>query len=466
VSWLGALGIAIAATIVGLAFGILGAELGPWVIVAVPAGALLLASCLARPVVGVVLVFVSLPIALEELPVAGLQVIDVAMVLAVGAVTVAVLVRRGSPDLRIPALGWGLALCGAAVLAIPGAIDPGRATTRVITLLAGLALAAAIVAACEQLADVRLLVGVLLGVGVVMTLLAFQDVAGLRAEAGGLVVRDRASGVFGDPNELGSFAVILLLVSLGMLIARVGPALRVLAGTAALLSVGALILSLSRGSWIGAGVGLIVLMVLVPGARRALLGALCVGVVVGVGIGAFRATAPEVQVVRERFGALTSSFDSPYDDRPQIWAEAQREITERPWFGWGPANFGLASARSGSESRRVGAEHAHNVVLTVGAEAGLLAVAFLIGLTISTAVVSWRSVHVLRSRPEGIVLAGVGAALAGEVAHGLIDYTLGNPMLLAMVWALTGIVLAGGQLSRASGLVTRPLPDGRVESVR
>jgi len=458
------IGIALVAAVLGFGFGALGAEVGAWAIVAVPALGLWAATCLARPVWAVVLVFVSLPIALDPLPIGSLQVIDAAMVIAVGGVTVAMLVRRGSPRVRTPALGWGLALCAAATLAIPGAIDVSRATTRVVSLVAGLALAAATVAACERLADLRLLIGVFLAVGALMTLIAFQNLTGLRAEAGGLVVRDRPSGVFGDPNELGSFAVLLMMTALGACLARIGGLARFLAGVVAALAVGALIFSLSRGAWIGAGFGLVGLMVLVPGARRGLIGALSAMVVLGAAIGAFQATSPEVAVVRERVGALSSSFDSPYDDRPQIWAEAEREIALKPWFGWGPANFKLSSARTGSASRRVGAEHAHDVLLTVGAEAGLPAVAFLVGLTVAAGIAIRRAVRALRGRPEAVMVAGVGAALFGEVGHGLIDDTLGNPMLLALMWALTGVVLAADRLTRVdpSSVPTPRKPDERV----
>lgn len=438
--------VAIGAVVIGVGVGALGAAIGPWVMVAIPAAALWFAAALARPVWGVVLVFVSLPIALNDLPVGGLQIIDVVVVAAVGMVVVTILVHHHDVHLRIPPLGWGVALCALAVLSVPGAIDVSRATTRVISLVAGLLLAAAIVAACRSLADLRLLVTVFLVVGIVMTALAFQNLSALRPVAGGLVVRQRPSGVFGDPNELGSFASMLLLVAVGTLLGRTRLPMRVLAGVAAALGAGALILSLSRGAWLGAGIGFVGLLVLLPGARRTVFAVLAVGALLGLAIGAFRATSPEVAVVRDRLGAVTRSFDSPYDNRPQIWAEARREIAARPWLGSGPANFPLASARPGSEARTIGAEHAHNVVLTVAAEAGLPAAGALIGMTIAVGLAVRRAVRGLRGRPDGAIVAGIGAALLSAVGHGIIDNTTNNPMILALLFALTGMALAGDQL--------------------
>lgn len=444
---LGALVVAGAAALTGVAFGALGAKVGPWTIVAVPALALWFAAALARPVWAIVLVFVSLPIALTNVPIGSLQVIDIVSVGAVGAVVVAVLIGRTHVSLRIPAFGWALALCGAGIVAVPGALEVSPATTRMVSVVVGFLLAVAVVAACRSLADLRILVAAFLVVGVVMTLLAFQNLSAIRPEAGGLVVRERPSGVFGDPNELGSFAVMLLLVSLGALLAKVEPWLRVLAAVSGTLAAAALVLSLSRGSWIGAAIGVVGLMILLPHFRKALVGVFVCAAVLGLSVGVFRANAPEVQVVRERLGTVGSAIDSPYDDRPSIWAEAVREIGERPLLGFGPANFVFASEKSGSEARTIGAVHAHDVLLTVGAETGLPAVGFLVGMTIAVGLAIRRAVRGLRRAPEAALVAGVGAALFGEVGHGLIENTTGNPMLLALLWVLTGLVLVADRLA-------------------
>ncbi len=443
----GAIALAASAAVAGLVFGAIGAEVGPWTIVAIPALALWFAAVLTRPVWAIVLVFVSLPIALTNVPIGSLQVVDVVSVAVVGAVAVAVLVGRTHVSLRIPAFGWALALCTTGIVAVPSALQVSPATTRMVSVVVGFLLAVAVVAACRSLADIRILVAAFLVVGIVMTLLAFQNLSAIRPEAGGLVVRERPSGVFGDPNELGSFAVMLLLVALGAILAKVEPWLRVLAAVAGALAAGALVLSLSRGSWIGAAIGVIGLMILLPHYRRGLIGVFVCAGVLGLSVGVFRANAPEIQVVRERLGTVGSAIDSPYDDRPSIWAEAIREIGERPLLGFGPANFVFASEKSGSEARTIGAVHAHDVLLTVGAETGLAAVVFLVGMTVAVGLAIRRAVRGLRRAPEGALVAGIGAALFGEVGHGLIENTTGNPMLLALLWVLTGIVLAADRLA-------------------
>jgi putative inorganic carbon (hco3(-)) transporter len=466
--------VAVLAVIGGVALAALGQLTSPLVIVGVPLAVFWLVAVLSRPVWAVGLVCVALPVSLNYI--GPITVIDFAVAVTVGAVTLAVLLRRTHVRLAVPALGWGLALIAAAIVAVPGAIDVGMATTRVIALVGGLLLAAAILAACRQMIDIRLVVIVFLGVGLVMTPIAFSNLSALKAVAGGLVVRNRARGVFGDPNELGSYAVILLMVSLGVLLAKTERWLRFLAGVVAALAAGALVASLSRGSWIGAIFGLLGLVILLPERRRALLGVLAGGMLLGLAIGVFQPSSPTLVVIKERVGAITQSTSSPYDDRPQIWAEAIREISARPWFGYGPANFLLASAKRGSQSRQIGAEHAHDVLLTVGAEAGLPAVGFLVGMTIAVAYATRRAMRRLRGTPNAAIVAGIGAALFGEMGHGLIDNTTGNPMLLAILWTLVGLVLAADRItadaparSRAGGRGSMPrvvaLPSATVSSV-
>jgi O-antigen ligase len=431
--------------IIGVGFGVLGQFTSPLVIIGVPAAAFWIVAVLNRPVWAIVLVCVSQPVALNY--VGSITVIDAAMAVAVGAVTLAVLLRRTQVRLAVPALGWGLALVAAATLAVPGAIDVGTATTRVLTLFVGLLLATAILAACQQLVDVRVVVLVFLAVGLVMTPIAFSNLSSLKAVAGGLVVQNRARGVFGDPNELGSYSVMLLMVSLGVLLARCDRWMRLLAGVVAALAAGALVVSLSRGSWIGAIFGIVGLLILVPDRRRTLLGILFGGVILGFAIGAFQPSSPTLQVIKERVGAITHSTSSPYDNRPQSWAEAVREIGTRPWLGYGPSNFLLASAKQGSQSRQIGAVHAHDVLLTVGAESGLPAVGFLVGMTLAVAIAIWRATRRLRGTPDAAIVAGIGAALFAEMGHGLIDNTTGNAMLLSLLWTLVGLVLAADRIT-------------------
>jgi O-antigen ligase len=215
-----------------------------------------------------------------------------------------------------------------------------------------------------------------------------------------------------------------------------------------------LLLSLSRGSWIGFVFGVVVLLVKLPEARRALLALSIPLVAVALLVGAFAPTSPQVEVVGQRLQSI-SGERNPYDDRPAIWREARRQIETDPLTGHGPGSFPVASARATSASRTTTAEHAHNLALTWGAEAGLPAVAIAVGFA---AHIHWRTRRLVRRadlRSERAVVAGVVAALTGVLGQGIVDYTLHNSVILVVLFALIGAALA---FDRAKPSYPNPRP--------
>lgn len=431
----------------GIAFGAVGAATSPLVIVALPLVAFWLTAVLARPVWGPAVFFLAMPFALERVSAGSFQVIDLVSIVAVGAVVVARTVRPA--ELRLPTpyiLGWGVVLCALAALSLTSALDRTLGTDQLIVLVASFLLACAVVAVCERMADVRILVAVFLAVGCVMSLAAFTTTTSVTNY--GAVVQTRAIGFFQDPNELGSLAAMLLIVAIGVALSGLPRGYRVLAVVTALLAISALSLSLSRGAWLGAGAGLLGLVILIPRAWRILAGVAVFGLVLGLGLGAFNADPTTVEVLSSRFGQLLHPIGNPYDQRTEIWSEAEREIAARPWLGFGPANFPVASARSGSEALTVGAVHAHDVLLTVGAEIGLPAVGALIAFTLGLAWAAWRTRQAMRGSRDAAMAAGLAAALLAFLVHGIVDYTLRSSALMGLLWVLAALVVVCDRLTR------------------
>ena len=344
-------------------------------------------------------------------------------------------------------LGWGVVICGLAGLSLTSALDKTLATDQLIVLVASFLLACAVVAACDRMQDVRILVAVFLAVGCVMSVAAFSTTTSVTNF--GTVVQTRAIGFFQDPNELGSLAAMLLVVALGVALSGLRRPYRILAVVAGVLALAALGLSLSRGAWLGAGAGILGLAILIPRAWRVLAAVTVVGLVLGLGLGAFNADPTTVEVLSSRFGQLLHPIGNPYDQRAEIWREAEREIGARPWLGYGPNNFPVASARSGSEALTVGAVHAHDVLLTVGAEIGLPADAALIAFTLALAWAAWRTRQMLRGSRDAGMAAGLAAALLAFLVHGIVDYTLRSSALMGLLWVLAALVVACDRIARS-----------------
>jgi O-antigen ligase len=341
----------------------------------------------------------------------------------------------------LPVLVAAALLVASAVLATVTAIDPAAALRLDVGYALGLALAVAVPVACPGPGAVRLLAGVTCAAGAVACATGLATGTHASSQFGGALIEGRAQGVFGQPNDLGAFAAAVLLLALGLTLggglSRTG---RVAAGAAAAVAAGALALSLSRGSWIGGAVGLVVLLVLVgPAARRraartAAVLALMAGAVVLAAPG-----TPVVSVLLSRAGTLVNGTRNPYDDRPAIWRAAVRLWSDHLLLGVGPGGYPLLVGRD--DPLRVATPlHAHDVVLTVGAEQGLL------GLAALAAVVAAGVRTVARARtcrrPDEGVLVGAAAALAALLGQGLVDFPLRNPVLQILVWLLVGLLVA------------------------
>jgi putative inorganic carbon (hco3(-)) transporter len=433
----------------GAAFG-LPVMLAPFAIVA--AGV----AGLSAPRRALGILFAAMPFGVVPVDVLGLRVIDAAMLAAVAIIACAVLVRSAPLQLPRQVLWAGLFLF-LAVASTLGAVDSERAVLQTALLLAGTALALASVTAIRTAGDLRWALGVLLGLGAVMSLAALPNATQVEARFGGAVVVNRAEGLFVHPNELASFAATVALVGLGMWLGATTRAARAASGVAGAMSVVALLLTLSRGAWIGLAAGVLVFALVLPDARRRLI---VVGTAVVLFVPALAAlppAAPQVEIVRDRLGTVTDPSANPYDARPAIWEEARRQVVERPLLGHGPDSFPVASVRPSSVVQTVGPAHAHNVLLTVAAELGIPAAAVLLLLVGSTARLVLRALASCEDRRLAALVAGLGAGIVALAVQGLVDFTFRNPVVFALVWTSLGLTWAAARLALGTQRQMRPI---------
>lgn len=451
---------------IGFVLGAVGHRLGPVAVLAVPAALVGLLAIQGRPVRAVYLVVLAIPVGLRALPVGGLQVIEFAVLAAAASVVVGRLVD-GRPPLPWPrAAWWPLGVLVMAVLSALGAADAQVAVKQTALLGGGFLLMLVVVAGVRDRTDLRGVVVLLAAVGGGLGLHGLTGAGNLEASAGALVVANRPAGVFASPNELASVAGMTVLLGLA-LVSVPGRTRDRAVGFFALVGGGAgLLVTLSRGAWFGTGVAVLLLMVLVAETRRRSL-RIVLPLVVLVGLGGsllLPASSPQLQVVRERVESLARVETSPYDGRTAIWQEGTRQVLDRPLLGQGPGNFPVVSQRAVSEAVSIGAEHAHNVPLTIAAELGLLALGLTVGFTLALVRVVGRYARARIAPADRVLVVGVGCALSVQVAHGLVDYTLRNAVVVMTAWLLAGLVVASSRLRllnpSAPVRAGRPSPHG------
>jgi O-antigen ligase len=453
VAALAAFGVGVGVTAFAGLFG----SAGPAVLLGLALGPPLAVAVVAAPVLGPLLVFATFPVGSTTVPtpIVELQSVEFAVLLVAGLVVLGRAARGVTPSAWSRQLWWPAALTGWTLVLVPSAIDTGLATKQVAALVGGLLFASVLLAACDDMTDARRVLGGLVAVAVVIAVVGFSSGVHFQASGSAAQVGGRLAGTFDQPNQLGAFCAMVAPIAAGLLFGartRLGRS----AATVALLGVlVALLLSLSRGGWIGAGAAFLYLLIALPQARRLLL---AVGIPLALAVVVAWPSAqsiPEVTVVGARARALTTL--SPYDGRGDIYREAWREIRDSPLTGQGPAGFSVASARAESESATVHADHAHNLVLTWAAETGFPGMLLIVAFGVALAVTARRAGRLARLRGDSrdhALVAGVAAGLIAVVVQGTVDYALRNAVVWLTLWTLIGVLLVCRREAAAGGAAT------------
>ncbi|HWJ11517.1 MAG TPA: O-antigen ligase family protein [Nocardioides sp.] len=388
--------------------------------------------------------------------VAGFSLVYVAM--AVSAVLVVrILVRDEQPiPSSVLLLGLGLGVVVSVMAAALG-VSPGAATMRVALGLVALGYAAGIAMARRPGLD-RDATDLLVVAGGVTAAKALTAAGSLTTSTNGWVVDGRLTGPFAQPNELGMFCAALLPIAVACLVARSSRLRATVLGVASVCILAAWVLSMSRGAWIGGAVSLVFLAVVEPRSRRLLRAAGSTLAATCVLAFALPVQTPLLGVIGARLRSLGDADGNEYDARPLIWGEAWRQITQRPWFGVGPDGYRVAATDSASAVSSYGAEHPHDLYLTVLVERGVTGMAAGAVVVAGVAVALRRHLQSRGSADPAAVLVrtralAVLAALVAVAVHGVFDLPLRNPIVSGLVSTLLGMAVAAE--------IARPAPAGR-----
>jgi putative inorganic carbon (hco3(-)) transporter len=419
-----------------------------WIAIVVFALAPLLAlAIVSDPRVGVLLVIATFPVGAvgASLGFAQMQAAEVAVLL----VAVVVIIRRlagGVAPLPWHPFFWApLSLVLWSLISFYSAVDEARALKLLASLAGGLIFAAVVYASCRGLADVRLLLGAMTLAGSVVGVTAVAGGADFESAYGGATVSGRLEGAFDSPNQLGSFCALLTPVAAAFVLAVRGLTMRVLALAGLLLVVTAVMLSLSRGAWLGVAVAAVYMLLRLREARRLIAALAIPALAAGIALSSGDARdSRELKVISERARSFTAR--SPYDGRTEIWNEARRQINDDPWTGQGPGAFPAVSVRGDSEANSIAPDHAHNLALNWAAETGLPGLAIVGALVFALAAIGRRVRRAALGRgdrrPYILVVGMLSGLIALAVQNFTVDYTLGNAVVHLTTWGIIGLLLA------------------------
>jgi O-antigen ligase len=432
-----------AVALLAAAWTMLAYAAGPPMALAALISAGVVVAVMWQPMVGVYLGLLAIPLELLSFRVGGSFGLSPSelLFLLTAAATAFHVAARSRTITPSPVFGWFLALLLVGLLGLTFAEDT-FVILRIVLMWSAFLMVAALVSSGtpQELERVLRAVGL---TGGIVGLVALATTGDQQLMAGGVIASNRAEATFAHPNVLAfclQMAIPVALVT-GM---RARGLMKIVLLAAAAIAVAGLMLTLSRGGIVGAGISLAVLLAWAPFRRWAGAILLVLSLFALANIGSLHDSS--ASLVAQRLGTLNSEGirDNP---RTKIWRATPDIIADYPFLGTGMGNFGEVSPRYGI--RDLGGfayDHAHNIVLTFAAETGLIGVFLFLGFVFAVARAGMRALRA-GDWPGFAPALAVAASLVGLFVTSLGEYPPRTNVIMALIMVLVGSLVAYERLA-------------------
>lgn len=274
----------------------------------------------------------------------------------------------------------------------------------------------------------------------------YQYVVGVEVEKAWVDVENnpdismRIFSVFGNPNILAEYLIMTIPLSISLLWISKKPHKKIMFFGMSLVMILCLVLTLSRGGWIGFAFSALVFILLIE--RRLLLS------LIPLSLGAIYLLP---QSILNRILSIGNLHDSSNSLRIEIWKITGDIIKDHPIAGVG---FGYIPFKQTFETyiRTLPAYHAHNTYLETAAEIGITGlVVFLFFLFI---LYKYAIVHLVKSDDKYIrvMTAGALSGLAAVLAQGGVENILYLPRIIFTFWIMVSFILTLYRINRGESL--------------
>ncbi len=227
----------------------------------------------------------------------------------------------------------------------------------------------------------------------------------------------RAFGFFPDPHNFAFFTNLCLFSGLGCFFLKRKTISKIWIGPGLALMTSAVVLSFSRGAYLGLLAGLFFFAVVYLKRSGGLGKAAVAGSAIVILILVFNSGA-----ISQRLASSFNLKEGSNAERCKNWVQAAEIIRDWPVGGVGLGNYARTVDPTAPDRSSI---YAHNLFLDVAAETGILnAIIFLSLLFISV----WRN-----TRSGGMIGLGVAAGLVGFFVHSIFDTALWSPQVLTVL---------------------------------
>lgn len=302
--------------------------------------------------------------------------------------------------------------------------------------MVSLSLVVVMVNSVKTMKELNRLITVLVFSATIVALIGlYQYVVGVDIDAAWIDVANnpdikaRVFSVFGNPNVLAEYLIMMIPLSISLMWYSKKLYKKVLFLGTSLVLILAIVLTMSRGGWLGFAFSALVFILLVD--KRFLLSIIPI-TLAGVYL------LPQTYL--NRILSIGNFNDSSNAYRLKMWEITMEIIGDYPLAGVG---FGHLPFKQTFETyiRTMPTYHAHNTFLEIAAELGIPG---LIAFVILIFVVFKYSIKELIKKEHtyiSIISAGVLSGLAGVLAHGAVENVLYLTRIIFSFWMLIGLLL-------------------------
>jgi putative inorganic carbon (HCO3(-)) transporter len=257
----------------------------------------------------------------------------------------------------------------------------------------------------------------------------------------------RVYSYLGNPNLLAGYLVPAAMFSGAAIFAWPRWLPKGLAVLAFLVNSACLVLTFSRGGWLGfvaGGFALLILLVQFWSIRfNVFWKRWALPVLIG-GAAAFLVFAvAALEPLRDRVMSIFAGrSDSSNNFRINVWMAVIDMIKDRPVLGIGPGNDAFNRVYPLYQQPRYTALSAYSVFLEIAVEAGLIGLFAFLWLLLVTFGQGWRQLQRLREiqSVQAYWLIAALATMAGMLVHGLVDTIWYRPQVSTLWWLMLALV--------------------------
>lgn len=249
-------------------------------------------------------------------------------------------------------------------------------------------------------------------------------------------IQTRAYSIVGGPNTLGSLMVINIPIAFGMFIVEKDIIKKILYMVSTLFMGLGLIFTFSRGAWLAAFIGIIIMFVFL--AKRMIISITTV----------LLAAVMSIDTIWNRiYYMFTKEYISKASTGGRLyrWQYALEEWQERPLFGLGVGRFGGAVATN----HNLTPFYMDNYYLKTLTESGIIGLTAFVLLVLSSV---WNMILYIRGTLDQryrIIMISIFSGAIGLLIHNGVENIFESPFSVVYFWTYVGLLVAIHKIERS-----------------